>query len=69
MRFYRLQSVFISMKICIDVADVVMTLHDPAESVMLRVVITEFMTCRYLLNNSNVIFFMIKICFIHIDIF
>ena len=34
MQFYGLKSLFISMKICIVVTDVVMTLLIPAESVM-----------------------------------
>ena len=42
MRFYRLKCVFISMKICVVVTDVVMTLFVPTESVILRVVITLF---------------------------
>ena len=34
MQFYRLQSLFILMKICIVVTDFFMTLLDPAESVI-----------------------------------
>ena len=45
----------ISMKQCIIVTDVVMMLLVPAESVNTRVVITLFMTWRYPLNNSDVI--------------
>ena len=44
MRFYCLQSLFISMKICIVVTDVMSTLLVPAESVMSHVVISLFMT-------------------------
>ena len=43
--FYRLKCVFISMKICVVVTDVVMTLFFPTESVILRVVITLYITC------------------------
>ena len=51
MEFYRLQSVFVFMKNCIGVTDVVMTLLVPAEIVMLGVFKTLRMTWRYPLNN------------------
>ena len=46
---------FISMKICIVVTDIVVTLLVPADSVMWRVVITLYMTSPYPLKNSKVI--------------
>ena len=46
MQFYRLQSLFISMKICIVVKDIVMMLLVPAESVMYCVFIALFMIWR-----------------------
>ena len=45
---------FFFIQMFIVVTDVVTTLLVPAKSVMKRVVITLFMTWRYLLNNSNV---------------
>ena len=57
MAFYRLQSLFISMKIYNVVMDVAMRLLVPAKSVMLRVVVTLFITIRFPLNNSNVIWY------------
>ena len=52
---YNLQNLFISLKNCIVVTDVVMTLLVLAESVMQHVVITLFMTGHYPLINSNAI--------------
>ena len=49
---YLLQTLFVSMKICSVVTDIVMTLLVLAERVMFHVVIL-FMTRRYPLNNSN----------------
>ena len=53
MRFYGLQSLFISMKICIVGTDVIMTLPVPAERVTLHVVTTLIMTWQGFFSQSN----------------